>query len=412
MKWNTPDTGRYRTILARGLDRKALAARLDRKTLAVGAVALAAVLVLAATTFSKTKPPPAAPVPVRVQAAEGQGGPSGLRYSANITPREQVELAFKVGGYVREIVSVPGADGVPRELRAGDKVTRGMVLARLDQQDHASRVGQARASMEEAKASLSQAQKDYERAQSLVAGGYLAKSEFDRSLEKMQVARARLDGARAQLEQAGIMLADSQLKSPLNGLVASRSVERGTLVSGGTKAFVLVDLSAVKAVFGVPDSMQARVKPGAPLSMLVEALGGREFTGKVTSISPSADPLSRVFDVEVTIPNPDALLKDGMIATVLLEGLEAAGAQPAQPALAAASVPLQSVVRPPDDPRGYMVFVVVDKDGHSLASARRVELGDVTGRNVSVRGGVKPGERIITNGATLVHDGAAVTVVP
>jgi multidrug efflux system membrane fusion protein len=59
-----------------------------------------------------------------------------------------------------------------------------------------------------------------------------------------------------------------------------------------------------------------------------------------------------------------------------------------------------------------MVFVAVDKDGQTLASARRVELGDVTGRSVLVRGGVKPGERVITSGATLVHDGAAVIVVP
>lgn len=400
------------------LIREKLYARLDRRTLVIGAVALAAVLVLAATTFSSTKQQETVPVPVRVQLVEGAGEASGLRYSANINPREQVELAFKVGGYVREIVAVPGPDGIKRELRAGDKVTRGMVLARLDQQDHAARANQARAAMEEAKASLVQAQKDFERSQSLVVGGYLAKSEFDRSQERLGVARARLDGARAQLEQASIQLADSQLKSPLDGMVASRSVEHGTLVGSGTKAFVLVDLSSVKAVFGVPDSMQARIKPGAPLSVVVDALSGREFAGKVTAVSPSADPKSRVFDIELTIPNPEALLKDGMIATVRLDGAgghDATAPGPAsggQDSLAVASVPLQSVVRPPNDPKGYMVFVAVDKDGQTLASARRVELGDVTGRNVLVRGGVKPGERVVTAGASLIHDGAAITLVP
>ncbi len=386
--------------------------RIDRKRLTLGAVLLVAGLGLAATTFSKTKPQASAPVPVRVQAVEGAGEASSLRYSANISPREQVELAFKVGGYVREITAVPGPDGTKRELRAGDRVSRGMVLARLDPQDHAARANQSRAAMEEAKASLLQAQKDFERSQSLVAGGYLAKSEFDRSQERLGVARARLDGARAQLEQTSIQLSDSQLKSPLDGMVASRSVEHGTLVSGGTKAFVLVDLSSVTAVFGVPDTMQARIKSGAPLSVVVEALGGREFAGKVTAVSPSADPKSRVFNIELTIPNPEALLKDGMIATVRLEGLDATAPQAADGASALASVPLQSVVRPPNDPRGYMVFVAVDKDGQTLASARRVELGDVTGRSVLVRGGVKPGERVITSGATLVHDGAAVIVVP
>ncbi len=389
-----------------------LSLRMDRKTLAVGAVILTAALVLAATTFSKTRPPKSAPVPVRVLVVEGAGEASGLRYSANINPREQVELAFKVGGYVREIVAVPGPDGVKRELRAGDRVTRGMVLARLDPEDHAARANQARAAMEEAKASLVQAQKNFERSQALVVGGYLAKSEFDLSQERLGVARAKLDGARAQLEQANIQFSDSQLKSPLDGMVASRFVEHGTLVGSGTKAFVLVDLSSVKAVFGVPDTMQARIKPGAPLSVVVDALSGREFAGKVTAVSPSADPKSRVFDIELTLPNPDGLLKDGMIATVRLEGLDATAPQAPNAVLALASVPLQSVVRPPSDPNGYMVFVAVDEGGQTVARARRVELGDVTGRNVLVRGGVKPGERVITNGATLVHDGAAITIVP
>ncbi|MDP3427798.1 MAG: efflux RND transporter periplasmic adaptor subunit, partial [Humidesulfovibrio sp.] len=314
---------------------------------------------------------------------------------------------------VREIVAVPGPDGVKRELRAGDKVTRGMVLARLDPQDHAARANQARAAMEEAKASLVQAKKNFERSQALVDGGYLAKSEFDLSQERLGVARAKLDGARAQLEQANIQLADSQLKSPLDGVVASRSVEHGTLVSSGTKAFVLVDLSSVKAVFGVPDTMQGRIKPGAPLSVVVDALSGREFAGKVTAVSPSADPKSRVFDIELTIPNPDALLKDGMIATVRLDGLGGLDATaPKVPDAAQASVPLQSVVRPPTDPGGYMVYVAVEEGGQTVARGRRVELGDVAGRSVLVRGGVKPGERVITAGATLVSDGAAITIVP
>jgi multidrug efflux pump subunit AcrA (membrane-fusion protein) len=107
------------------------------------------------------------------------------------------------------------------------------------------------------------------------------------------------------------------------------------------------------------------------------------------------------------LPNADGALKDGMVAAVRLEGLEVAA-----PQAQAASVPLLSVVRPPDDPKGYMVFVAVDKDGKTLAQARRVELGDVAGRNVSVRRGLSPGERVVTSGATLIHDGAAVTIVP
>ncbi|MFH0995538.1 MAG: efflux RND transporter periplasmic adaptor subunit [Pseudomonadota bacterium] len=356
------------------------------------------------------------PVPVRVSVAEPTAGVSGLRYSANITPRKQVDLAFKVGGYVHEIAALPGPDGVQRDVRAGDRVKHAMVLARIDAKDYAVRASQARASLEEAKASLDMARKDYERNQTLVKGGYVAKSDFDRKQESLDVAGARVNVALAQLDQANNQLADSVLKSPLDGVVASRFVERGTLVASGTRAFVLVDLSAVKAIFGVPDSLLSRIKIGETLSVVVDALNRREFKGIVTAVSPSADSKSRVFDVELTIQNSDRILKDGMIATVHVAGKNEPDHQPAQSTgqtlMGTTSVPMQSVVRPPDDPKGYMVFVAAEKSGRWFAQARRVELGDVVGRSVRVLHGITPGERVITAGATIVHDGALLTIVP
>jgi len=376
---------------------------IGRKRLVLAGAGLAAVLAVAGTFAFKTKAVAPAPVPVRVVEVEAGAGASGLRYSASIKPREQVELAFKVNGYVREIVSVKGPDGSVRELRAGDQVSRGMVLARLDDKDHAAFDRQARAAQAEAKAALTQTEKDHERAHSLVAGGYLARSEYDQALAKFNAARAKFDGARAQREQADNQLADSQLRSPMDGMVASRTVERGTLVASGTKAFVLVDLSSVKAVFGVADAELASIKPGSTLSVYVDALS-RGFKGRVTSVSPSADSANRVFDVEVTIPNADGALKDGMIAAVQLEGAPAAGAS--------AQVPLQAVVRQPGPPQGYMVFIVTEKDGRTLAQARPVKLGDVSGRSVTVLEGLRPGERVVTAGAAQLYDGAVVAIIP
>ncbi|MDR3641592.1 MAG: efflux RND transporter periplasmic adaptor subunit [Humidesulfovibrio sp.] len=383
------------------------------KRLAVIAAVLGIVTVLGSGFLFRSKPSPPAPVPVRVEIAGGTAGASGPRYSASIKPKEQVELAFKVDGYVREIIAVKGADGSVRELRAGDRVSRGMVLARLDDKDHVARAHQARASVAEAKAALVQAQKDHERALALVNGGYLARSEYDQAVEKLNTARAKLDGAHAQQDQYVNQVDDSQLKSPLDGVVASRTVERGTLVASGTKAFVLVDLSSVKAVFGVADSQLATVKPGAALAIRVDALN-RDFKGTVTAVSPSADATNRVFDVEVTIPNPDGALKDGMIASVRLNGLDAAlqaQDKPQAPAFGI-GVPMQAVVRQPDGPRDYMVYVLVEKDGRTLAQARPVKLGDVAGRNVAVLEGLKPGERVVTAGTEQLYDGASVVIVP
>jgi multidrug efflux system membrane fusion protein len=123
-------------------------------------------------------------------------------------------------------------------------------------------------------------------------------------------------------------------------------------------------------------------------------------------VSPSADQKSRVFDVEVTIPNADGALKAGMIATVHMEDGPAATASPAS------VVPLSAIVRPPGSTQGYAVFAV-EPDGEVLtARARKVTLGEVYGNMIEVGSGVKPGDRVIVAGATLVTDGERVRIVP
>jgi RND family efflux transporter MFP subunit len=368
-------------------------------------------------SFSRDTPPQdASAIPVRVAVAEPVAGIVGLRYSANITPRRQVDLAFKVGGYVHDIAAVPGSDGKLRDIRAGDPVRQGMVLTRLDTKDYTVRASQAKAVVEEARASLAMARKEYERTRSLVTGGYVSKSDFDRKQEILDVAAARVDVATAQLDQANIQLGDSVLKSPLDGVVVNRFVERGSLVSSGSRAFVLVDLSAVKAVFGVPDAMLSRIRQGDILPVIVDALNQRECKGVVTAVSPSADARSRIFDVEVTIQNTDRSLKDGMIATVhVVDKIASDRSEPAATGGLAASitsVPLQSIVRPPDNPKGYRVYVVEEKEGRTTAQARQVELGEVIGRSVQVLQGITPGERVVTAGATIIHDGAVLNIVP
>src|SRR5262249_57193694 len=93
-----------------------------------------------------------------------------------------------------------------------------------------------------------------------------------------------------------------------------RKIEMGALVSQGVTGFVLADLSFVKAAFGVPDLALQSLKLGDTLQITTDALPGTEFSGHISRISPSADQNSRVFDVEVTIPNIGGRLKPGLIA--------------------------------------------------------------------------------------------------
>jgi multidrug efflux system membrane fusion protein len=166
---------------------------------------------------------------------------------------------------------------------------------------------------------------------------------------------------------------------------------------------VLADLSTVKAAFGVPDLALQDMKLGSTLHVATDGVPGTEFTGHISRVSPSADQNSRVFEVEVTIPNPTGSLRPGMIAA--LSVTEGATTQSEMPA-----VPLIAITRSKDN--AYAVFVVEEQAGKQIARLRQITLGEAFGNSIAVTNGIKIGELVITLGATQVADGEVVQVVP
>jgi RND family efflux transporter MFP subunit len=187
-------------------------------------------------------------------------------------------------------------------------------------------------------------------------------------------------------------------------VVIERKIEVGQLVSTGTPAFVLADLSSVKAAFGVPDLALQNFKLGDTLTMTTDAAPGTEFTGHISRISAAADSNSRVFDVEVTIPNAEGLLKPGMIAAITVNE--------AGPAKEFPVVPLTAVTRSKADANAYAVMIIEEVNGKHIARLRNVTLGESYGNAVAVNSGVKPGEIVITTGVSQVADGEEVHVMP
>jgi multidrug efflux system membrane fusion protein len=184
-------------------------------------------------------------------------------------------------------------------------------------------------------------------------------------------------------------------------VILRRSVEIGSLAGPSAPAFSIADTRVVKVVFGVPDVVVLRLKPGQPVPIQADALPGAALEGRITRISPSADPDSRVFEVEAALPNPQGRLKVGMLATLRL-GREAEGPAP--------FVPLAAVVRPAGDTAGYAVYVVADSSD-PRARLRPVRLGEVSGNLIAVREGLRAGERVVVRGATIVTDGQAVQIL-
>jgi RND family efflux transporter MFP subunit len=399
-------------------------------------------------------------VPVKVASVELNAASTEAKYSATIIPRTEVELAFKVGGYVDALRTMRGVDGKMRDIQEGDRITAGAVLARVRQSDYQVKFKQAesqanearsgvnvskaqyeealsgiassKAQLVEAEAAYVRAKLDFDRAESLFASHSMTKADYDAAKaqydmtnakvaaarSQVQVIQAKADSAKANIDviqaksqsaqavvqETQIPLRDTELKSPLNGVVLQKSIEKGTLVSSGDKAFVVADTSSVKAVFGVADIALGEMKLGGKLSVESESMPGKEFQGQITSVFPAADSKSRTFNVEVTIANPDYLLKPNMIVSLRVATGQTLPAQPV--------VPLNAVIKSKSNANGYAVIVLTEEGGRQLARLRDVKLGESFGNAVAVAEGLKQGDQVIITGGTMVNDGDQVKVIP
>lgn len=341
------------------------------------------------------------PTPVHVVDVSLYAPSEDLRYSASVLPFAEAVLSFKSPGYVTEIKQVLGADGRRRDLGPGDYVVRGTVLAQIRHQDLKNNLDQATATLSLAQAQNVEATKDYDRAKTLYASDSLIKPDFDRAQAKFDSTLAAVDQAKANVRQAQLALQDADLTAPFSGYILARNIELGNLAAPGAPAFTIADTSAVKIGFGVPEYAVRRLHLGQQFSIHLQD-DPKEYNGRATSIAASADEKNRVFAIEVTVPNPKASLKPGMIASLSLAGVQKAPVP---------SVPLSAVAADPASPGRYAVFVAREDRGKWVAHLRPVTLGETHESDVALDG-VNPGEKVVVVGTAGLKDGDFIQVIP
>ena len=323
-----------------------------------------------------------------------------LRYSASVLPFAQVDLMFRSSGYVTNVKQIRGADGRTRDIGTGDYVEEGSTLAHIRREDLQNQVAQAQAQLDQAVAQHTKADQDFQRAKALYSTQSLTKPDYDQAQEAFNTTQAAMDNAKAALLQTKLLLEDADLKAPFSGYVLSRNIDIGALVSPTTNAFTIADIGRVKVTFGAPDYVLSRIRLGQELTIQTEN-DATPLKGRVTSISPSADPQNRIFAVEVTVSNRDRHLRPGMIATISLGGVPHSSI----------SIPLNAIVPFPAEPEHFAVMVAQEREGKLVANLRKVQLGATHDNSVAVDG-VQPGERIVSVGAQLLKDGDPIQVIP
>jgi len=351
------------------------------------------------------KPLEQPPQGVQAQAIKSQGGVSddGLRFSAVVTPDSEVPLAFRIPGYVISLKQVRGQDGRMRDLAEGDRVSRGATLVRIRSSEYEDKVHQASSQAAAAEAVFQKAKLDFDRATHLYDTQSLTKPDFDSARAQYDASQEQLKSARALTSEAEIALRDTSLIAPFDGDIVKKAVQIGAFVGPGIPAFAVAKTDTVKIVVGVPDTVVRSVKVGQPVDVAIDAFPTRTFHARISRMSSAADTITRNFEVEVAIPNHDHLLKVGMIGSLQLANTDAASQA------SALQVPLSAIVQAKDGK--YGVFVVSSSSSGEVARLYSVQIGSVTGTDITVLNGLTPGERIITTGANLLKDGQRIEVL-
>ena len=262
----------------------------------------------------------------------------------------------------------------------GDLVKAGDVLV-----DLSGRVEVA--GLEEAAAEFREAQTQLQRQQQLAAQKLIPAGQLDTQRAAMESARARLDATRARLS-------DRVITAPFDGVLGFRQVSPGTLVTPGTTIASLDDVSVIKLDFAVPESFLSALRPGQVVHARSVAFPDRDFTGELATIDSRVDPVTRAVTVRANLPNPDLLLRPGMLLTV----------EVFQPERQALVVPEIAVIQVS---RSAHVFRVRADDTVEQVD---VELGQRRRGEVEILDGLSPGDRIVVDGAVKLRDGSAVTV--
>jgi RND family efflux transporter MFP subunit len=392
----------------------------------VGMVAVAASFGCRAQGNEDARPPKA----VRLVPVESSVDAAETTYSAIIAPNAQVDLAFRVSGYVVDVHQTKRGDGQSRTVEPGETISRGLRLARVRATEYQALADKAHgalnesnagveaasATLAEAQAALTQAEADFGRISILWQQESVTRPAYDGAQARRDAARAKVDAATAaivaakqrataaaaQAREAEIALGDTELRAPFDGVLIERHVDVGTLVSPATAAFTLADLRQVKARFNVPDTALRLFQADQLLPVTVDAFVDERLQGRVLSVAPAADPKSRSFEITVSIDNPGLQLRSGMIASIRVAG-EAADRHQLR-------IPIDALVHDPVHGQ-YLVYAMSQKDGRTVAEAIEVRPGPLVGNQVSILGGLAAGQRIISSGANLLRPGDAVREV-
>ena len=353
-----------------------------------------------ATAAPSNAPLPDVVVPLTAEAVKRAGivvatvgsgtSAAGIRLPGVVEPNayRQVAVTPLVAGRVTRV-----------SVELGAIVRRGQTLAQI----YSPELAEAQTKYVSARAMLEAHDRELQRTRKLVEIGAASRQEMERIHAEHTAQTASVQSARTQLELLGVSAsavealgsgskvnATTSVPAPIDGVITERTANLGLNVDQATPLFTVVDLSTVWIVAEVYEKDFSQVRVGSDATVTTAAYPGLSLRGRISYIDPQVNPETRTAKVRVEVPNPRGELRLGMYADVVVAGA---------PGSPVAVIPRSAVQNVGDR---TVVYLANPKEPGQFTE-REVRLGEASGGQVEVTGGLQPGDVVVTEGSFFIR---------
>jgi len=345
-------------------------------------------LALALSACGRKEEPAPAPRPVVAMPTQADERLPAWTLPGEVQARYSTPLSFRVGGKIIE-----------RQVRLGDSVVPGQVVAKLDPADATKNAAAAKAQLSAAQHQLDYARQQLDRDRAQARENLIAATQLEQTRNAYASALAQRDQAAQQAALSADQLKYTTLQADHAGVITAEQADTGQNVAAGTPVYQLAWAGDIDAICDVPESVLAGLTIGQRANVTLGPLPGQNFTATLREIAPAADPQSRTYRVKLTLESPSPQVRLGMTANISFDNHGAADQ-------ATYTVPATALFHDGKDPAVWIV-----KPKEDTLELRRVQVLRFDARTVTLTGGVSAGERVVWQGVHTVTAGEKVRPV-
>lgn len=333
---------------------------------------------------SRVEAPPLTIAPENITVVATADLRSGPAISGTLTPTREATLRAELSGPVTAVLA-----------EEGQAVSAGAVLLRLDDTAIREQARSAESAVRVTREQADLARRNLARSEQLAAAGALSDQAAEQARATLFAAEAGLADAESRLTGARKLLEKTQIRAPFAGIVSARPVNQGDIVQPGAALVTVVDPSSMELEAAVPLEALQALRRGSPVDFTVPGYEGRQFTGTVARINPTADPLTRQVRIAVTIPNSAGDLVAGLFAQGRVTTASGTGL----------AVPFSAL-----DLRGSEPTVTVLRRGQTAVVVPRFGIRDEALELVEVLDGLVAGDTVLLGAARGIAPATSVRV--